>query len=126
MYRVSPFTYLVDGMLATGLANNVATCSSIELSVFNPRRGQTCGEYLQSYISKAGGAILNPNATQQCQFCPVADTNAYLTILNSSYAHRWRNFGIMWAYIVFNVCGALFLYWLVRVPKKSKGKKGGA
>ncbi|KAL9120898.1 MAG: hypothetical protein Q9187_002546 [Circinaria calcarea] len=126
MYRVSPFNYLVDGMLATGVANTVATCSSIELSAFNPRRGQTCGEYLQSYMSKAGGRILNPDATQRCQFCPVADTNDYLVTLSSSYALRWRNFGIMWAYIVFNVCGALFLYWLLRVPKKSKGKKEGA
>jgi ATP-binding cassette, subfamily G (WHITE), member 2, PDR len=36
---------------------------------------------------------------------------------------RWRNFGIMWLFIVFNVAGALFLYWLTRVPKKSKTEK---
>lgn len=110
-------------MLSTGLANNVVTCSSIELSVFNSPSGQTCGEYLQRYISQAGGRILNPNATQRCEFCPVADTNTYLASLSTSYAHRWRNFGIMWAFIIFNICGALFLYWLARVPKKAKGKK---
>ncbi len=26
----------------------------------------------------------------------------------------------MWAYIIFNVAMALFLYWLARVPKKQK------
>jgi hypothetical protein len=30
---------------------------------------------------------------------------------------------ILWAYIVFNVFGALFLYWLVRVPKNKLRKK---
>ena len=34
-----------------------------------------------------------------------------------------RNFGILWAYIVFNIFGAIFLYWLFRVPKKPKNKK---
>jgi hypothetical protein len=26
----------------------------------------------------------------------------------------------MWFYVVFNICAAIFLYWLVRVPKKIK------
>ena len=26
----------------------------------------------------------------------------------------------MWAYIIFNIFGALFLYWLARVPSKQK------
>jgi len=26
-------------------------------------------------------------------------------------------------YIIANVCGAVFFYWLARVPKKSKAKK---
>lgn len=30
---------------------------------------------------------------------------------------------ILWAYIVFNVFAALFVYWLVRVPKRKLGKK---
>ena len=43
-----------------------------------------------------------------------------LNLARYSVADRWRNFGIMFAYIIFNVFGALFLYWLTRVPKKSK------
>lgn len=34
-----------------------------------------------------------------------------------------RNFGIIWAYIIFNGFAAVFLYWLVRVPKGGAGKK---
>lgn len=123
MYRVSPFTYLVGGMLSTGLANVQVTCADIEYSTFNPPSGQSCGEYLQRYISVSGGYVTNANATQDCQFCSVADTNTYLASVSSRYSERWRNFGIMWAYIAFNVCGAIFLYWLARVPRKRKTKE---
>jgi ABC-type multidrug transport system permease subunit len=120
MYRVSPFTYLVDGMLSTGLANTRVVCSSIELSHFNPPSGQTCGQFMHNYISAYGGYVENPAATANCSFCSVSDTNKYLADLSSSYSHRWRNFGIMWAFILFNAFGAVFFYWLARVPKNKK------
>jgi ATP-binding cassette, subfamily G (WHITE), member 2, PDR len=120
MYRISPFTYLVDGMLSTGLANTKIVCSSVELSHFNPPSGQTCGQYLHKYISEAGGYVENSSAMANCSFCSTSDTNTYLTNLSSSYSHRWRNFGIMFAFILFNVFGAVFLYWLARVPKNKK------
>jgi ATP-binding cassette subfamily G (WHITE) protein 2 (PDR) len=125
MYRVSPFTYLVSAMLSTGLANTAVQCSDIEYLNFNPPNGMTCNAYLQPYMSYAGGYLTEStkNATQNCQFCSVADTNTFLGSLNSSYDDRWRNFGLMWAYIAFNVAGAVFLYWLARVPKKGKKEK---
>lgn len=122
MYRVSPFTYLVDGMLSTGLANTNVQCADIEFLNFNPAPGMNCSTYLEPYISTVGGYLTDATkgATSNCQFCTVSDTNTYLALLSSSYADRWRNFGLMWAYIVFNVAGAVFLYWLLRVPKKAK------
>ncbi|KAL8972908.1 MAG: hypothetical protein Q9197_002572 [Variospora fuerteventurae] len=120
MYRVSPFTYLVNGMLATGLANTEVVCSDIEYTTFNPRDGQTCFEYMEPFIDQRGGYVLDPNATTQCQFCISQDTNVYLAQLHSEYSTRWRNFGIMWAFIVFNIAAALFFYWLARVPRKQK------
>ncbi|KAE8453210.1 hypothetical protein EG329_011277 [Mollisiaceae sp. DMI_Dod_QoI] len=123
MYRVSPFTYLVSGMMSTGLANTKVVCSSIEYLHFNPPSGQTCSTYLAPYISFAGGYLKNPNATTNCSFCTVEDTNVFLAGVNAFYSQRWRNFGLMWVYIVFNVVGAVAMYWLVRVPKKEKVKK---
>jgi hypothetical protein len=41
-----------------------------------------------------------------------------------SYSHAWRNFGILIAYCIFNVFAALAIYYLARVPKKAKAKKG--
>lgn len=123
MYRVSPFTYLVDGMLSVGLANTNIVCSSIEFLHFNPRSGETCARYMASYIETAGGYLENPNATTDCSFCSENSTNTFLALLSSHYSDRWRNFGIMWVFIIFNVFGAVFLYWLARVPKKSKEQK---
>ncbi len=120
MYRVSPFNYLVDGMLSTGVANTRVTCASYEYSTIQAPAGQTCGQYLQNYINVAGGYVLDPNATQNCQFCAASSTNVYLAQVSSSYSHRWRNLGIMWAFIIINTLAALFLYWWVRVPKKQK------
>ncbi|KAI9751254.1 MAG: pyruvate dehydrogenase E1, beta subunit [Chaenotheca gracillima] len=129
MYRVSPFTYLVDGMLSTGLANTQGQCSDIEFVNFDPSPNNTCGQYMDLYINGAngqpgaGGYLTNPDAMSQCQFCSLSDTNAFLNQVNSHYSDRWRNFGIMWVFIIFNVAGALFLYWLVRVPNKFKKSK---
>lgn len=125
MYRVSPFTYLVDGMLSTGLANTNVQCSDIEYLNFNPPPGMNCSAYLAPYISYAGGYLTDETkgATQNCQFCSVSDTNILLLGLGSNYSNRWRNFGIVWAYTVFNILGAIFFYWLARVPKKPKKEK---
>ncbi|KAJ7479046.1 ABC-2 type transporter-domain-containing protein [Mycena latifolia] len=123
MYRVSPFSYLVGGMLATGVANTEVHCSSIELLIVDPAGGQNCAQYFAPYMELAGGSLLNPNATSACEFCSLADTNVFLGTINIFYDQRWRNFGILWVFIGFNVMGAVFFYWLSRVPKNKKAKE---
>lgn len=123
MYRVSPFNYLVSAMLSVAVANTDVTCAANELLTFDPPDGSTCGQYMRAYIDATGGYLVNPGAAERCQFCTVKSTNVYLASAGSYYGDRWRNFGIIWAYIVFNVFAALALYWLVRVPKKKLGGK---
>lgn len=123
MYRVSPFTYLVSAMLSTAVANTSVTCAANELLKFDPPDGFTCGQYLDKYIAMAGGYLIDPNAPEGCQFCSVKSTNTFLASVGSHYADRWRNFGILWAFIIFNIAAALGVYWLVRVPKKKLGGK---
>ncbi|CAK7202027.1 Multidrug resistance protein [Sporothrix eucalyptigena] len=123
MYRLSPFTYLVSAMLSVGVANTQVTCASNEYLTFDPPSGQTCFEYMNDYMLTAGGYLTNDNATTACNFCSIRDTNTALASVLSYYSERWRNFGILWAYIIFNIGGALFVYWLTRVPKKPRTKK---
>ncbi|KAJ5805910.1 uncharacterized protein N7503_003512 [Penicillium pulvis] len=115
MYRVSPLTYLISAMLSAGLANIDVQCSDLELVVVQPPSGVTCGSYLADYIATAGGAVYNPNATTSCEFCSIAESNVFLESVSSYYSDRWRNFGLMWVYIVFNVFATLVLYWYIRV-----------
>jgi len=119
MYRLSPFTYLVDAMLSVGLANTQVVCQARELLHVNPPSGQTCVQFFGDYMATAGGYLVNPSATADCQFCSVKETNAILQGLSSNYHNRWRNFGLLQVYIVFNIGMAIFIYWLARVPKNT-------
>jgi ABC-type multidrug transport system permease subunit/ABC-type multidrug transport system ATPase subunit len=123
MYRISPFTYLVSAMLSTAVANTRIECAANELLHFQPTDNKTCIEFMQPYIDAVGGYLTNEDATRDCSFCTVGETNTFLAGANAHYDDRWRNFGILWAYIIFNIGAALFVYWLVRVPKKKLGGK---
>ncbi len=123
MYRVSPFTYLVEGMLSVGVANTRLHCADNEFVNFSPPSGQTCGDYMQPWISRAGGYLQDPSATNQCAFCTYDDTNVFLQQIGSSYSNVWRDFGILWAFIIFNMFAAVGLYWWARVPKGAKKQK---
>ncbi|KAF9000471.1 ABC transporter CDR4 [Cyathus striatus] len=106
MYRLSPFTYIIDAMLSTAVANAPAFCSDIEIRHFEPP-----------------ALKLAANATSDCQYCQITSTNEFLSSINSDYSHRWRNFGLLWVFIGFNMAMAVFFYWLARVPKGSRVKK---
>ncbi|KAI2627660.1 ABC-2 type transporter-domain-containing protein [Hypoxylon sp. NC1633] len=125
MYRVSPFSYLVSAMLSTAVANTQVACADNEFVHFDPPSGQTCYDYLSNYTLIAGGYLEGgtESRTSDCSFCTIGDSNVYLASAGANYDQRWRNFGIVFAYIIFNVFGALFLYWLTRVPKGKKKEK---
>lgn len=121
MYRVSPFTYLVSAMLSTGLSGASAQCEKVEFLQFDPPSGQTCGEYMNPYINMTrSGYLVDESATSGCSFCSVDNTDTFLAQIGSNYDDAWRNFGLMWVYIVFNIFAAVFIYWLARVPKGKK------
>ncbi|KAK1144148.1 Multidrug resistance protein [Aspergillus melleus] len=97
MYRVNPFTYVIESFLGTTLAGAPVTCTDRELVQFEAPTGMTCGEYLQFYGT--------------------ANSNTFLEDMNMMFENRWRDFGFMWAFCVFNAAAAVGLYWLMRVPK---------
>jgi ATP-binding cassette subfamily G (WHITE) protein 2 (PDR) len=110
---------LVSAIAATGLSGRKVTCSTNELAVMQPPRGMTCGDYLQPYAKVAGGSIYNPSATSNCHYCPMSNADQFLGSVAISYSTRWRNYGIGFAYIVFNIFMAVVLYYLIRVRKGS-------
>jgi ATP-binding cassette subfamily G (WHITE) protein 2 (PDR) len=89
-----------------------------------PTAGKSCGEYLGAFQRVAMGSIYNPNDTSDCQYCPLANSDQYLASVSISYTTRWRNYGIGFSYIVFNIFMAAVLYYLFRV-RKGSGKGMG-
>ncbi|KAI0408526.1 ABC-2 type transporter-domain-containing protein [Xylaria palmicola] len=128
LYRVSPFTYLVSALLSTAVGNTTVQCAANEILQFDPPANVTCASYMAAQIDQIGGYLVpgTEQNTADCMYCSVGRTNDYLAGISIEYADRWRNFGILWVYVAVNIAGALFLYWLTRVPKtwgKKKAKK---
>lgn len=119
MYRVSPMTYFIGGMLANNLGESRVTCSDYEYLSVTPPLSETCQSYLQPYFSASSGYTLTPDATSMCEFCTMGNTDAFLSSINSEFHVRWRNLGILCAYPLINYFAAALIYWLTRVPKKS-------
>ena len=125
VYRVNPFTYIINGFLGTALANAPITCATHEILTFASPANQTCGQYLAVYIDRTGGYLINPELSNGlCEFCPMNSTNTFLKSLNIEYADRWKSFGYLWVYVVFNIVAALTIYWLVRVPNVKEERIG--
>ena len=118
LYRISPFTYLVQGLLPVGIANTNVVCADNEFLRITAPGGQTCGEFLAQAL-QAGGYLLDSQATE-CAFCRIDKTNTFLAGIGAEYSQRWRNYGILWAFVIFNIAAAIGIYWLARVPRKRK------
>jgi ATP-binding cassette subfamily G (WHITE) protein 2 (PDR) len=84
-----------------------------------PPAGETCGTYLTPFANRSGGSIYNPSATSDCQYCTESNANQFLSAVAISYSTRWRDYGIGFAYIGFNIFMAVLLYSLIRVRKGS-------
>ncbi|KAI9847164.1 MAG: hypothetical protein M1837_003026 [Sclerophora amabilis] len=120
LYRLSPLTYIVDAISAASLHGRVATCTSNELSVFQPPPGQDCGGYLEDFMTIAPGQLLNPSASQDCEYCSIATSDQFLASYNINYQDLWLYFGIVWSYVGFNIIMTFALYYVFRVKKWKK------
>ena len=122
MYYLSPFTYVIEGLLGQGeslhhtslpkryadvlqvLGNQLITCTSTELVTLEPPSGLSCSAYMGPYIAFAGGYLADPNATAACAYCPFQTTDAYMQVkFNVSYGHHWRDLIILLGVAGFNV-----------------------
>ena len=120
MYRISPVTYFTAALMAGTLGNTSISCAPDELLQLSAPEAYTCGEYMQPYINSNGGYLIEPGSDTTCDFCPYTNSNSILQNMSINYSDRWVDFAITLVYSLFNVLITLLLYWLFRVPKKSK------
>ncbi|CAA7262034.1 unnamed protein product [Cyclocybe aegerita] len=116
MYRVSPFTYLIEGLLGQAIGHQEVNCSPVEFVSINPPAGLTCQQYMAAYMSFAGGYLTNPDASSACQFCSIRTTDQFLELgFNIRYENRWRNLGILVGFSVFNTILIFTLTYIFRI-----------
>ncbi|PKI82790.1 hypothetical protein MVES1_003737 [Malassezia vespertilionis] len=134
MFRLSPFTWIVEGQLGNAIHDKPVRCDHDEMNTVIPPAGQTCDQYLQPF-SLPLSAPENPNVTgyyvsnpdNTCGFCSMRQGEDYLRSIEMNSAHRFNDLGYLCAYIVFNLALYFLFFYLFRVHRwswiKSKGKK---
>ncbi|XBW35912.1 hypothetical protein QEN19_001487 [Hanseniaspora menglaensis] len=115
MYKVSPLTYVVQSMTLPIVHGKEIKCGTNEFVKLIPPSGQTCGNYLGPYALSNPGYINNPDSTSVCEYCPYNTEDQVVEHFGVHWDQRWRNFGLLWAYIIFNYCAMLICYYLFRV-----------
>ncbi|KIP01968.1 hypothetical protein PHLGIDRAFT_130987 [Phlebiopsis gigantea 11061_1 CR5-6] len=116
MYRLSPYTYLIEGLLGQAIGRQTINCADIELVQVEPPAGETCGAFLDPFIAASGGYLTNPDATSACNYCAFRTTDQFLaSSFNIEWDHRWRNVGLLCAFILFNIAATYALTYLFRI-----------
>jgi len=113
-----------SGLLSNVLHDTVVTCTALETNIFQPPAGQTCGQFLGPFLKIGFGALYNPNATTNCEYCRYSTGDQYLATLDYNWGDRWRNFGLIWVYVFFNLGMLLLVAGIPRVLRKRRnGRK---
>ena len=129
MFHLSPFTYIVEGQLGNAIHDKPVICKPQELNTIIPPKGQSCDAYLQPFSypknvtpppnqPSTGYYIPNPDGT--CGFCSMRRGEDYLTSIEMNSKYRYRDLGILCAYIGFNLLLVFALYYLFRIHRWKK------
>jgi ABC-type multidrug transport system permease subunit len=125
LHHVSPFTYLVKGLLSAGLGSTSITCSQVEqlrikLPTSQASAGITCQEYLTPFLNNAGGYITESHIDRACLYCPVGNTDIFFASVGIKVNKGWQNAGFLTVFVIFNTLCIFGFYWLFRDLKSRK------
>jgi ABC-type multidrug transport system permease subunit len=123
MYWIDPFHYYIEGLAVNELGNLQVDCRDADLLKFAPPPGQTCGQYTQDFFSNPAttGYIANPDAVapELCGYCTYSSgAQFYETQMGWSLGNKWRNFGVLFSFFIFNI-----LVFIALVFWKRKGRR---
>lgn len=122
LYYLNPFNYLMGSLLVFTTWGVEVTCEQNELAIFDPPSGQTCGQYLETYLQASGrlANLLNGDATSACEVCQYRDGSDYLSTLNlTKYLDGWRDAGIV---VLFAFSSYALVYVLMKLRTKTSKK----
>jgi len=111
MYWLTPFKYLLEGFLALLVSGQEIRCDDSELAIFPAPAGQDCQTYAGAWAQQSGGYV-QQQPDGSCGYCQFATGDAFAASFNVFPRFIWRDFGIMWAYIMFNFAVVFVCTWL--------------
>jgi ABC-type multidrug transport system permease subunit len=120
LYWLDPYHYLIEGLVVNVMDGVEVICGESDFIKVNAPSGQTCGEYMADFFNSGGlGYLGNPNATGSCDYCQYkTGADFYEQKIGWKFENRWRDFGILCAYTIFNVIAFTFFVFLFRKAKR--------
>ncbi|KAI9009372.1 ABC-2 type transporter-domain-containing protein [Phycomyces nitens] len=120
MYWLDPYHYVIEGLVVNALDSVPVICGSDDFIKVRAPPGQTCGQYMSEFFGNGGlGYIGNPDSTDLCDYCQyTAGNDFYEARIGWSFDNRWRDFGILCAYYIFNIVAFMFFVFLFRKAKR--------
>ena len=111
MYRLSPFTYLLEGFLTVATHGQPVRCGSNEFTRFPSPPGQSCSSYTQIFISQLGGYVQN-GTNGLCEFCQYANGDEFARGFRVYYNDKWMDFYVFLSFCIFNFAVVFLSTWL--------------
>ncbi|KAL8667719.1 MAG: hypothetical protein Q9202_000574 [Teloschistes flavicans] len=122
MYYLTPFRYILEGWLGVAVHNRPVRCASNEFARFSAPPGQTCESYTRGFIAQAGGYV-NAGLDGVCEFCQYQNGDEFAKGFNIYYSKKWMDYGIIFAFCIFNFVVVFVASWLFLGGTKSIAKR---
>ena len=103
MYPLTPFRYLVEGLLGLVIHDVPVVCDTNELATFSHPPGSNCSAYAGPYAKEAGGYVETlPNG--MCGYCQYRTGDDFGRSFGVYYDNHWRDFGLMCKFALLLLC----------------------
>ncbi|KAK8091733.1 ABC-2 type transporter-domain-containing protein [Apiospora hydei] len=122
IYWLDPFTYLIGGLLEPVVWDVKVQCKPNELTRIPVPPNSTCGTYLADFLATSGGYVVDPDASNTCEYCAYTSGADYMRTMNINESYYgWRDVGIT-ALFCISSYGLVFL--MMKLRSKATKKAG--
>ncbi|KAI9474016.1 MAG: ABC-2 type transporter-domain-containing protein [Benjaminiella poitrasii] len=120
MYWLDPYHYVIEGLVVNVMDSVPVVCQNDDFYQIPVPPGQTCGEYMSDFFNSGGlGYVANNGSLDMCNYCPYSLGNDYYEArIGWKFSYRWRDFGILCAFSIFNVFAFMVFVFLFRKAKR--------
>jgi hypothetical protein len=119
LYYLSPFTYLLGGMIIAVTGPVSVQCKASDLVEFTAPANETCASYAGNWAPEASAQLLNPDASggAACQVCMLTNGSQYLELfnLNGAFGGKWGAWAIFLLFTFSNLALVYLFTWATRV-----------